>query len=37
MILAVDLQEPRDGVVAFMKEFGLTFPALLDWDGTGGT
>ncbi|MBI4608584.1 MAG: redoxin domain-containing protein [Candidatus Rokubacteria bacterium] len=33
VILAVDLQETREAVGAFMREFGLTFPALLDRDG----
>jgi thiol-disulfide isomerase/thioredoxin len=34
VILAVDLQEGRQAVAAFMKQLGLTFPALLDEDGT---
>jgi len=33
VVLAVDLQETREAVSAFMKEFNLTFPALLDRDG----
>jgi thiol-disulfide isomerase/thioredoxin len=33
VVLAVDLQESGDAVAKFMKEFGLTFPALLDHDG----
>ena len=33
VILAVDFQETPEAVAAFMKEFGLTFPALLDRDG----
>jgi len=33
VVLAVDLEESGDAVAKFMKEFGLTFPALLDRDG----
>ena len=33
-VLAVDLQEDPQTVAAFMQEYGLTFPALLDFDGT---
>jgi thiol-disulfide isomerase/thioredoxin len=33
-MLAVDLQESPDTVAAFMRQFQLTFPALLDRDGT---
>jgi peroxiredoxin len=31
--LAVDIQEDKDEVAAFMKEYGLTFPAALDSTG----
>jgi thiol-disulfide isomerase/thioredoxin len=31
--LAVDIQEDKDAVAAFMKEYGLTFPAVLDSTG----
>jgi thiol-disulfide isomerase/thioredoxin len=31
--LAVDIQEDKDDVAAFMKQFGLTFPAALDSTG----
>jgi peroxiredoxin len=31
--LAVDIQEDKDGVAAFMKEYGLTFPVVLDSTG----
>lgn len=34
VIIAVDLQESRETVAAFMKQFGLTFPAALDRDGS---
>jgi len=32
-ILAVNCQENQEDVLAFMKNYGLTFPALLDEDG----
>jgi thiol-disulfide isomerase/thioredoxin len=32
-LLAVDIQEDKDTVAAFMKEYGLTFPAALDSTG----
>jgi cytochrome c biogenesis protein CcmG, thiol:disulfide interchange protein DsbE len=32
-VLAVNLQEDSDTVVGFMREYKLTFPALLDLDG----
>ncbi len=35
-ILAVDLQEDRERVEAFFKEYGLTFTALLDTSGKVG-
>ncbi len=36
VILAVDLRESRGEVVSFMKEYGLTFPVLLDSKGEVG-
>ncbi len=37
VILAVDLRESRGEVVSFMKEYGLTFPVLLDSKGEVGS
>lgn len=33
MILGVDLQESAEAVRGFQKEFGISFPLLLDRDG----
>lgn len=33
VVLAVDIQEPREDAEAFVQEFGLTFPVLVDSDG----
>ncbi len=37
VILAVDLRESKGEVVSFMKEYGLTFPVLLDSKGEVGS
>ncbi len=37
VILAIDLRESRGEVVSFMKEYGLTFPVLLDSKGEVGS
>lgn len=34
MVLAVDMQEGREVVAVFIRELKLTFPTLLDGDGT---
>jgi peroxiredoxin len=33
VIVGIDLQEPNDQVLAFMEDFGMTFPVVIDRDG----